>query len=641
MGRLENGRVVELQHTDRILTIIGERYNKLAKPLFYKGFKIKSENLYDLLDKFEPILSREKDFDKQGILEPIFYAVPRLPEEIFFDNKNITLRFNDDPDFFCDDLGKKKGVTKPKLRNRFHKVEIVKDETNPDDEKTLITVHAQSQTAVIETFVNLSIVETLRHGMREIFKFIELEQITSEHSKFLQKIVSLITKHLENEIDHIKNLKAWANKEISIEGVEGMASWQELISTDEQPAKTAKKLAEKVRLKLEGNKKPEVLMFSNSFSIPNLLSHYLLNGEKNGVNIRDYIKEKALYSWYQYNKSEPNNEKSTLETLGESIEKIEQIKVKENFWEKECELDVNTKNFMIDNFILFDLTKDRKRTFDDEIIDDFIKDFYDHKRMSDYLGIETLVSADTSPTSEPIHYINFSKLHDKVINSSNPLFKDILINLRKKGLTIVYTPYLPGDLSYSTIVEIKKLINSIVGVAEVGKVASLLTNERQRYFRDIGQMVIPVDSLSSHGDPSVPKFINQVKIEHAGIFKQLNVVFKSILMSVPCVILQHSYEVIQRSTSPNIGMKDITINMEVGPITRAITKLGLLLFEVDYISDHVIGLELIKKLESAKRKNIFQQIDKSLGRQGVFSVAAATFTVLKAMTESKELFKKH
>lgn len=620
MGGKEIKAFKERSLTNRVLQTIRDSYNKLASQS--SDCTINSEKLRDLLDEFLPILAKKKTFDKEGITNLVFYAAPRLPQEIFTSDSDIVVRFNNDPDFFVDENGKREGVKTPPSRSRWYKVEEIHDENDIKIKKTLITIHAQSQTSVIETMTHLSVVEILRKRVREILKH---GSLTDESIKFLWESLGLLMNDQKKQVTQKLRFTDWTNQKITIEGAPGMATWNELKSA-EKPAKTALSLAEKANKFLEGKNRPSIILFSNPYSLPNILSHYMLNKNIGEKTLRRYIKEKALEAWKKHGGK--NESKTSLEALGESIKSL-----------KTHLLDQNLTDFVIDNMIIFDLTRNKNGSFDDEIIDGFVKEFWGPKRLAD-LGIETVVSAEKSPTADSLYYIDFTKISNEIIENSNPLIKESFSKLKNKKTSAFFLPYLPGDLTYSTIIEMKKKIDSITTVAEVGKVAHLVVGKKQRNVREIGQVVVPNYTFTSYGDTELKRLDNQVRLEHMRIFEVLRVVSETTLMETPSVILQDEEEILYSAKKiffDQVTNANITINMEIDQIKRAVSKMRLLLFEGDYISDHAISSRIIEEFASLGKNKVFQQITKSLDRKGRNGVHAATAAVFVALANSKKV----
>lgn len=609
-------KVETLKITDSVLKNIKVFYGKLVS----KGidFKIDQSSLRDLPEGFLSILAKEKPFDKEGVTALVYYAAPRLPEEIFATDHDVVIRFNSNPDFFIDEKGTKEGVVTAQNRCRWYKIETI-DDLKTSTKKKLITFHSQSQTAIVETMIHLSVIEQLRSRARELVKNTKLSK---EEIDFLWDTLGLLIK--KNSAPN--KIQDWANRKLEIEGSPNMTPWNELIS-GEKSSQTSLKLAEiaETFLLKEGKNSPSVLFFSNTYSLENILSHYLLNKKTGNETVRDHIVKIAEIAWGK-NKGK-KKDKTSLEAIGESIQGI-----------KRDGLSQDQINFIVDNIIIFDLTKNGETGFGDEITDLFVKEFKDPQKKMD-LGIATVVERNHSPTADPLLYIDFSKIKDEVIEGSNPILRGAIDKLRKEKLAAFFLPYAPGDLTYSIITEMKKKVKSIKAVAEVGKVAHLITGKKQRKIREIGQLVLPKQMFSSYGETELSDFPNKVKPEHIKKFENIREVGKTILMQALSVVLQDEeiMSLVKELFSDNLPKQNITLNMEVGPIKKAVIRLGLLLFEVDYISDHAIPNGVIEDGLSSGRKNFFQQITKSLARKGRYGVHAATASVILEIADSYKI----
>lgn len=599
-----------ISHTRRILTIVKESYNKLAQP--YSSFKMGPERLFDLTDEYTSILAKHSPQDSDGITNLISYIAPRLPEELLHPDGNVIITFNNNPQFFIDDQGVKEGVRSAQSRSRWFKVETI-PESEGSPTETRITMHAQSQTAVVETMVHLSFLEQLRKKVKSILT----SGKKTEHDKtFLRGIDHLVQKGVLSDEE---SLELWANKTVEVEGSPSMGSWESLKGN----SFTAQQIAEKAHTLLIGENQPTVLLFSNSYSLPNILSHYLLERSNvNGVSLRSYITDKAVNAWEHY-KDVDINQLSTFKALGESIESIQK------------HLSEDQKNFIIDNLIIFYLTRKGEDLSRDPYIRDLITEFNAPERLKK-CGVKTLIEKNQSATADSLHYIDFSQIDNEVLNGINPLFKTAIEQLKSKSLSAIFMPYAPGDLTYSIITEMQKQFKSLTAVAEVGKVAHSIHTERQRTIAGIGEMVVPTAVLSSYGSVKEDRLDNKVTLNDLHIFGPSGVK-ETIMMEAPSVILQDSDEmeaIIQKIYKDHHEKKNISINMETknlkeGALANHISPLDI--FEADYLSDHAFSRKILKAFREMGREDLFDQITKTLDRRGVFGVHAATAAVLNAL----------
>jgi len=362
-------------------------------------------------------------------------------------------------------------------------------------------------------------------------------------------------------------------------------------------------------------------MFSNSYSLPNILSHYLLNRKTQGKKVREHFIEKATTAWR--NKSDKTDilNKSKLEALGESIACIQKG------------LSEDQRNFIIDNMIIFDFTKGNE-SFDDEIISGFIKDFKDEGRLKKDLGIETIIEGKCSPTADSLHYIDFNKVKDEVLEGLNPLVRDTVSKLKQEEISALYLPYAPGDLTFSIILEMKRHIHSIGMIAEVGKVAHYIGGVDQRKINGVGQLVVPVKTFSTWGDKKQQHMNNIVKPEHLQRFESIRPVSETHLLQAPTVVLQDPMEmkdIVKGCYGEDTHKQDISINMEGHFINLGAKALGIPIVEADYLSDTAIDPQLLKEFARLGRDTFIKQITKTMGRKGVFGVHAATAGVLCAI----------
>jgi hypothetical protein len=494
--------------------------------------------------------------------------------------------------------------------------------------KTHITVHAQSQTAVIETMLHVAVVERLKDKVKSIMHKIHK---SPEEIAFLENIERFISADRSDEKHKQDLISRWAHGVVRIEGVSGMTPWDELkssrIKNKEQTSSTARFLAEKAYKLLEGKNQPTVLLFSNSYSLPNILSHYLLHKKNGDKTIQAHIMEKAQAAWAAHLSADPDRTSITpLEALGESITDIKDT------------LTENQRNFIIDNQIIFNLTRNNGNAFGDEVIDSFIREFNNPQRLIQ-CGVETLLNKNQSPTADPIHYIDFSKITDEVIDGLNPLYKAAVLKLKKKALSALYMPYAPGDLTYSVIVEMKRKFKSLTAVAEVGKVAHSINSHEQRKIAEIGELVVPIGTLASYGSTKEAFLNNKANLDHLSVFGSKGIA-ETTLMQAPTVILQDGDEIdsiIYRLFGDYHHKKNISINMEGGHMREGARAAGLDVFEVDYLSDHAFSTRILKLFTALGREALFDQITKTLDRRGVFGVHAATAAILLALAEKVKI----
>ncbi|MBI5126925.1 hypothetical protein HZA76_00515 [Candidatus Roizmanbacteria bacterium] len=587
-----------------------------------------------LTEDLFPILSRERGYDEKGVTNLVLYAGPRLPQEVFSSKHDVILKFEDDPSFFVDEKGLKPGVKTAPSRSRWYKAETVQDEEHPELKKTQITIHAQSQTAVLETLVHLSVVERVRD---EVKKLIMQNRLTDQSMTFLWNILGLLIK---DKSDRVPKTNVWAARKIEVAPLEKPINWEDLVSIGERSSKTALAFAEQAHSFLEENKNfPTMLLFSNDYSLPNILSHHLLNKKSGEISVREHIINRALLAWNNYKdeikvirgrKKNKIRVKTTLEALGESLSCLKMYKKESDVKEISPEF-----QFIIDNMIIFDLTRKDNGDFGDKVIDTFVRDFRDPRKMED-LGIETAVEKNKSPTADPLYYIDFSKTKDEVIDGLNPILKNAIRKLKEKRLAAFFLAYAPGDLTYSIIKEMTKKIRSITSIGEVGKVAQLVFGTDQREINEIGQLVLPKKTFSSTGPVKVEIYQNRVEDRHIHPFEKRRRVRKTTLMQVPTVILQDRFEMIdlvRKLFHENLSRQNITLNMEVESFKNA-RSLGLDIFEADYLSDHAIPSHLIKEFAGTGKEKLFQQITRSLDRKGRHGVHAATAAVILAFADS-------
>lgn len=605
-----------LSQTRRVLRTIEANYGKLVG--LPGTFRMGPEQLLDLPDNFVSILAKGTPVDNDGITNLISYAAPRLPAEVFNPDSNVTFTFNSDPQFFLNEDGLKEGVRTAPSRSRWFKVDVIEAQ-GATPQKTHITVHAQSQIAVIETMLHVAVVERLKDKVKSIM---HKTHKSSEEITFLENIERFIPtdntkeKHKENLISR------WAHRAVWIEGTSGMTPWDELKSSP-----TSLSLAEKAHKLLEGKNQPTVLLFSNSYSLPNILSHYLLHKKNGDKTIQAHIIEKAQTAWKDHLSVDPDRTSITpLEALGESITDLKDT------------LTENQRNFIIDNQIIFNLTRNGGNIFGDEVIDTFVHEFNNPERLSQ-CGVETVLHKNQSPTADPLHYIDFSKITDEVINGLNPLYRAAVLKLKNKSLSALYMPYAPGDLTYSIMVEMKRKFKSLTAVAEVGKVAHSINSHEQRKIAEIGELVVPVGTLASYGSTKEQFFNNKADFDHVSIFGSKGIA-KTTLMQAPTVILQDGDEIdsiIHRLFGDYHHKKNISINMEGEHMREGARAAGLDVFEVDYLSDHAFSTRILKLFTAFGREALFDQITKTLDRRGVFGVHAATAAVLLALAEKVKM----
>jgi len=614
----ERVRRKDLSLTERVIDSVRFHYNKLRFPT--NKHIINSKDLQLVTEGFVSILAKDTPFDPDGTLSLLSYVAPRIPKEIFSSDTNVTLSFNSDPHYFVGEKGPKEGIETAKSRSRWYKVEHIED----GGHHTHITMHAQSQLAIIETLTHLSIIERLREKIHEILK---KSVLTPNETQFIWNTLEHLTPSSNPHRKGERHINIWADKTINVISNDSMAPWDELKSShvtgNEKYAPTAKLLAEHAETFLNTGKKkqPSVLMFSNSYSLPNILSHYLLNRETQGKKVREHFIEKATTAWR--NKSDKTDilNKSKLEALGESIACIQKG------------LSEDQRNFIIDNMIIFDFTKGNE-SFDDEIISGFIKDFKDEGRLKKDLGIETIIEGKCSPTADSLHYIDFNKVKDEVLEGLNPLVRDTVSKLKQEEISALYLPYAPGDLTFSIILEMKRHIHSIGMIAEVGKVAHYIGGVDQRKINGVGQLVVPVKTLPTWGDKKIQHMNNIVKPEHLQRFESIRPVSETHLLQAPTVVLQDPMEmkdIVKGCYGEDTHKQDISINMEGHFINLGAKVFDIPIAEADYLSDVAIDPQLLMEFARLGRDTFIKQITKTMGRKGVFGVHAATAGVLCAI----------
>jgi hypothetical protein len=376
-------------------------------------------------------------------------------------------------------------------------------------------------------------------------------------------------------------------------------------------------------------------MFANNYSLPNILSHGLLNKEAGATTRRNAIISDALEAREIYEQS-GDTAHYPLISLGQSLAKMG-IKNDQDY----KGMDSKTQ-FRIDNLIIFHLTRKNGQywTYRSKTIDDFIEEFNAPDRLS-RLGIRRLVESHNSSTADAVDYIDFSRIPDETIDTLNPLIKSAVAKLKKRHYSTLCMPYAPGDLTFSIITEMKKAIPSIGDVMEIGKVAHYVSGFTNRKFSDIGHLVLPKYTFDiTH--PSAPNaYANGVELKHLEAFDNDDrMAYETALIQFPSVILQEADDIeeyLVRTFGEKLDKQHFTINMEVGSFREAVERShhGLRLFEADYISDHAISQKTIDTYKSFGRENVFKQITKKLEEEGVQGVHATTAAVILALSQAR------
>lgn len=616
--------------TASIFKDIQARYRKLRFP---EG-RIGTTDIAYLTERMSPIIARPTEIDPASLTNQIVYVASRVPREIFLHDADVQIKFNDDPAFFLNhqDRDGKPDAKTARDRKRLYVVDEIEEPSKP--KKRVITIHAQSQTAVVETMVHASVIELLRGYLTGLVKAkAAAPTIAKTESDPREKIIKkLMNLFVEDPTTSTRELNEWLTRKMEFVGGEGLPDWKDL----KGPTKTAKAIAAETAKALEGANMPQGIMFSNSYSLTNILSHYLLSEEVSGGARRKVLIRRALESWYDYDqKGNSDSQKNPLVSLGESLSKM---KLRDVFG---TDLNPQTQ-FRIDNLILFYLTRQNGNGngFHDPEVDAFLAEFNSPERL-EKLGYKRLVNADTSPTADPVDYIDFSNIPDEVIGGLNPLIRDAVFALKRNFYSTIYMPYAPGDLTYSIITEMKSAMKSIRDVMEVGKVAHYVAGFTSRKFSDIGHLVLPKHTFDIT-DPKAPvNYANHVKIGHLELFEDpRRLPYETALIQFPSVILQESSDIesyLVRTFGDVLDKQHFTINMEVSSFREAVNRsdLGLRLFEADYISDHAVTQNTINNSRRLGKENVFKQITKKLDEEGVQGVHATTAAVILALSQAQ------
>jgi len=612
--RIEKSPIKNILKTDRLLEKIYYLYSELANG---DTKLISGEKLIHLLDNFNPMLAKPTSEDPDGILQMIAYVAPRLPQEVFTSDANVVIKFNDDPDYFLPDSKSKKIISNGEKRKRWYSVERHESRKNNKSfniPEVIITIHAQSQTAIKETFVHLAIIEKLRSQLRSLIKNSSTSNLKS--LSYMWRTAGYIA-----ENDSAIKMSQWINHGLVIKKSNAMPYWNEL----KYSSKTAIKLAKLAEKNLQKNRPPSGIFFGNSFSLINILSHYLLNeiigAETEERSLRNHIVDQAIKAWNK-NRGKIIN-KSPLEVLGETLSSYKKFAGPG---------DKDFLQFLTDNAIIYDLCRGKVQT-SDPIINQFIAKFKDQKKL-EKLGIETIIKEEQSPSADPVYYIDFSKVDDEVIDNLNPMLKGSIKRLREKNIALIFTPYAPGDLTYSITDELKKIFPSINSIIEVGKIGHVIVNEEDHIEPPIGHLMRPTVYSRLYNDPHAYDFDNQVSDLRMQQFSR-DRFCDTVLFQGPTVVLQDKQEIHQVITDLSSYQKlppYVTVNMEVDEIADISAELDLARFEVDYVSDKVATPEQIKV--AMKNGITFQNIVKALDRKGRHGVLAGTAAVICSLADS-------
>lgn len=587
-----------------------------------------------LTERMLPIIARPTNIDPKSLTNQIMYVASRVPKEVFYQDADVQIKFNDNPEFFLNhkSIDDKPDAKTAPDRKRFYVVEEVEGKDH-GPKKKVITIHAQSKTAVVETMVHISVIEQLRGYLTRLIN----HEIPSHDRHLFERRTKLIKKLMTLFVDDpstaVNELDGWLKRKIEFIGNEDLPAWDDL----KEKSKTSRTLAADTRRALEGGNLPRGIMFANTYSLPNILSHHLLNKRTVGGTRRKIFIEKALQAWEKYHKdSDETVPKNPLESLGESLNKIGISEVGVGDFEPKVQ-------FKIDNLILFFITRKNGNGngngFHDDVTEEFLADFNSPDRLTE-LGVSRVVSADKSPTADPIDFIDFSLISDEIIANLNPLIKSSISKLKRSHYSALYMPYAPGDLTYSIITEMKKAIPSINDVMEVGKVAHYVGGFTRRKFSDIGHLVLPKHTFEIT-KPSAPNaYSNKVKLKHLEVFDDDDrIAYETALIQFPSVILQEAEDMedyLIKIFGEKLVKQHFTINMEVASFREAITRShgALQLFEADYISDHAISQKTIDANQNFGSDKTFKQITKKMEEEGVQGVHATTAAVFLALAQS-------
>ncbi len=616
--------------TISIFKDIKARYSTLRQP----NALIKPEDIAILTERMLPIIARPTDIDPKSLTNQVMYAASRIPKEIFLHDADVQIRFNDDPEFFLKHTSAE-GVGDAKTAPDRKRLYVVEEIVGADGvKKRLITVHAQSQTAVIETMIHASVIEQLREYLSKLIRHKFPAHDVHLFERRTRQIKKLLTLFVDDPQTADNELHEWLNRKIEFVGNEDLPHWEDL----KYKSKTAQRLASDTRKSLEGKNLPRGILFSNNYSLTNILSHHMLNRRIAGGIRRNVIIKKAIDAWavYENNHNQSANDpppsKNPLEALGESLSKFKDLDI------SNIESDPGTM-FKIDNLIMFYITRKNGNGsgFHDETVDDFLEAFNSTNRLSD-LGVTRLVSPGNSPTAEPIYFIDFSLISDEIISGLNPLIREAISSLKKHHFSSIYMSYAPGDLTFSIISEMKKAIPSIDSVMEVGKVAHYIGGFTQRKFSDIGHVVLPKFTFDVTHPDAPTSYNNNVELGDLEKFEPKNSIYETALIQLPSVILQEADDIetyLVRTFGDRLEKEHFTINMEASSFREAIGRShgDLRFFEADYISDHAISSKTIDIYHAKGKEKAFQQITKKLEEEGVQGVHAATAAVILALSK--------